>query len=147
MKIVTLFLLLLPSLMEPVASPSTASTVSETDNLRIRLDARFELGRQSRNCRGFGICSVTVDGSIEEPITNTSVDATVTFDDGVATSVEFHTEALDPETYKEYFADAIFTIGETFKQTLKEKKLRILLKKGKYKLRKTKTGFLLEVSG
>jgi len=62
--------------------------------------------------------SVTVGGSLEEPITNTSVDATVTFDDGVATSIEFHTEALDPETYKEYFADAIFTIGETFKETI-----------------------------
>lgn len=147
MKIIALLMLLVPSLMQPVAAPEVPPATSETDALRIKLDARFELGRQSRNCRGFGICSVTLGGSIEEPITNTSVDATVTFDDGVATSIEFHTEALDPDTYKEYFADAIFAIGETFKKTIKEKKLKIFLKKGKYKLTKTKKGFLLEVAG
>jgi len=135
--------------MQPVATPEVPPATSETDALRIKLDARFELGRQSRNCRGFGICSVTLGGSIEEPITNTSVDATVTFDDGVATSIEFHTEALDPDTYKEYFADAIFTVKETFEAVVKKekKKLKIIVKKGKYKLVKTKTGFLLEVSG
>gem|GEM_PF-4304244 len=130
MKIIALLLLLLPSLMEPSASLSTVPSVTDADNLRIKLDARFELGRQSRNCRGFGICSVTVGGSLEEPITNTSVDATVTFDDGVATSIEFHTEALDPETYKEYFADAIFTIGETFKETILHTKACYLIHGG-----------------
>jgi len=60
--------------MEPSASLSTVPSVTDADNLRIKLDARFELGRQSRNCN-------------------------------------------------------------------------ILLKEGKYKLRNTKKGFLLEVSG
>lgn len=114
---------------------------------KVEVDVEIEIGRKKKNCGGFGVCSIVVSGGIKGILGPDKVGATLTVQDGVAISINFHSNTMDARTLKTYFSNGIFAIGETFKEKIGKEGFIMNLKIGDYKLERTKTGFLLEVSG
>ena len=149
----TLFLLLvLPfSLMMSNQKDSTSldkhpTTIESKKKIEVEVDV--EIGRQKKNCAGLGICSISASTGIKGILDGNRVRATLTAQNGNVTSIDFHANSMNKLTRKNYFSIPVFVAEESFSQSLKTKQGKIVLnlKMGKYELKKSKLGFLLDIS-
>ena len=150
----TLFLLLvLPfSLMMSNQKDSTNLDNNPTtieSKRSVKVEVEMELGRKKKGCSGFGICSISGSAGIKGILDGNRVRATLIAQNGNVTSINFHANSMNKSTRKNYFSSRVFVVEENFSQSLRTKKGKIVLnlKTGKYKLKRSKLGFLLEVTG
>lgn len=126
--------------------PSSRGFLLEVSGAKkVEVDVELEIGRKKKGCAGFGVCSIVVSGGVKGVGGAGKVAATLTVQNDNVTAIEFHKESMDARTLKTYFAGGVFKVEEAFRTTVRQQGFTLNLKIGDYKLRQTKTGFLLEV--
>ena len=105
-------------------------------------------GKPNDDCSGFGICVVSAD--FETGLRDNFGVGKITMDSrGSVSSILFLNESLTKNTVQRHFSGSHFLMEEPYVGKLKmgEKYLEIRIPAGKYRINKSKSGFLLEVTG
>lgn len=113
---------------------------------RISISGKLGFGRNSKNCKGFGICSFELNAGYEDVFDN-SAQVTITMEGDNVMNISVDANSMSPESIFKYFNDKIFAIGETFKTSVKTEEgiVDLLIKAGEYELKKTKFGYIIYI--
>ncbi len=117
----------------------------EEDHGEIKILVKVTFGRQSKDCKGFGLCTTIVVTIDDEDIPEKSMFATAVLNEnGQITGIFFRKKDMSLRVLKEYFSGSHFLMEEPYEATLsnkKGKKAYLKLKKGNYKMKKTGEGY------
>lgn len=105
-------------------------------------------GKPNADCSGSGICMVTADFKNDLRDGFGIAKITVSNNESVDRILLLR-KSLSKNTVKKYFSGSHFVMDEPYQGYLKlgDTNQKILIPAGKYKIKKTREGFLLEVSG
>lgn len=105
-------------------------------------------GKPNADCSGSGICMVTAD--IKSEVRDNFGVAKITMGNrGVVNSILILNESLTKSTVQRHLSGSHFLMEEPYVGKLKMggKDMEIRIPAGKYRIQKSKKGFLLEVTG
>lgn len=159
-----LFILMLPLTLFFTGERTSASlTEPETGEELMggAFDVDISIGRPNHDCTGFGVCDLNVDISFgsddeeeeeeerEEEEDDDTVDGEVEEENGQVQSIIFDLSSISKENAVKYFGNNTFVVQEGFRKILqvKGKKVLFSIKKGKYPLKRTRRGLLLDLRG
>ena len=105
----------------------------------------IEFGLKNKSCEGFGICKVRVGTGKKRG----EAKGLARVKDGRVYEIEFYKKSMSSEIIEEYFSNDHFLLEKDFSSTFKHKgeEFSFNLKAGKYKLKKTKLGFVMGEGG
>ena len=84
-------------------------------NKSLKCLAEIILGQKSLNCRRFGICKMKpVEDKAVLPFSNFDCLAIISIEEEWVLNIEFLSDSIAESTYKKYFEDGVFKIGEDF---------------------------------
>ena len=140
---VSLFALLsfiIPAEMDEfLSSPENAAETTTTG---------IGFGRPNKDCSGSGICMVSAD--FKSGLRDNFGIAKITLSSrGGISNILILRESLTSETIQKHFSGSHFMMESPYQGKLKMggKDMEIRIPAGKYKIKKSKEGFLLEVTG
>lgn len=128
--------------------PATTDVVQEekaTLPKKVEIEIELEFGRKKLGCEKLGVCKVSGSAGIKGILGGNRAVAKATAEDGQVTEVVFLRASMSKKTISTYFSGPHFIVGEDFSTSFSHKggKFTFKLKAGKYRLKKTKEGFVM----